>query len=145
MPPLDSIPQALDALRALQAQPPTSRGRWDLAQVLHHLAQSIEYSMTGFPALKPGWFRASVGPLAFQVFGLRGRMSHGLDLPIPGAPALAPGQPLAPAFERLTKALQDFEAFAGPLQPHFAYGALAKPAYTRAHLFHIADHWREFE
>jgi hypothetical protein len=27
--------------------------------------------------------------------------------------------------------------------PHFAYGALGKAEYTRAHLMHLANHWAE--
>ena len=41
------------------------------------------------------------------------------------------------------EALRAFEAHAGPLAPHFAYGALDKPSYARAHLMHLANHWQE--
>ncbi len=139
----DSIASALKTLDALRNAPPHMTGAWDLAQVLHHAAQSVEYSLQGFPQPKPAWFRATVGPLAFAVFSARGSMSHGLAEPIPGAPALALGQPLGPAVDRLVAALRAFESHTGPLAPHFAYGALDKPAYTKAHLMHLADHWRE--
>lgn len=139
----ESIASALKALETLRTAPPRMTGAWDLAQVLHHAAQSVEYSLQGFPQPKPAWFLASVGPLAFAVFAARGRMSHGLAEPIPGAPAIALGQPLGPAVDRLVAALRSFEAHTGPLAPHFAYGALDKPAYTQAHLMHLADHWRE--
>lgn len=33
-------------------------------------------------------------------------------------------------------------AAGGTLAPHFAYGELDKPQYTRAHLMHLADHAR---
>ncbi|HZT56441.1 MAG TPA: DUF1569 domain-containing protein, partial [Burkholderiaceae bacterium] len=56
---------------------------------------------------------------------------------------LITGQPLGPALERAIAALRAFDAHAGALQPHFAYGALDKPAYTRAHLMHLANHWNE--
>jgi hypothetical protein len=141
---LSTIPKALQALQDLSSQPLHSTGAWDLPHVLHHYAQSVEYSLGGFPQMKPRWFRASVGPAALGVFKLRGRMSHGLDAAIPGAPDIAQGLPLAPAIARATTALRAFEAHRGPLQPHFAYGALDKPAYTRAHLMHLADHWRAF-
>ena len=67
---------------------------WNLSQVLQHLAQSIEFSMQGFPALKGAWFRSSIGSAAFAVFNARGVMSHSLDEPIPGAPALDASQAL---------------------------------------------------
>ncbi len=80
---------------------------------------------------------------AFAVFDARGRMRHGLDEPIPGAAPLADGRPLPEAVHRLVAALNAFDAWRGPLAPHFAYGPLDKPAYTRAHLMHLADHWAE--
>ncbi len=142
---VDRFPSLAAALAQLEALPPTARTKqgWDLARVLSHAAQSVEFSMQGFPQLKPALFRATVGKAAFAVFDGRGRMSHGLDEPIPGAPALAEGTPLAEARARLVKALRDFEAFKGTLAPHFAYGALDKPAFARAHLMHLADHWSE--
>ena len=69
-------------------------------------------------------------------------MRHGLTEPIPGAPALAETD-LTLAITRLDRAFADFEAHAGPLMPHFAYGALDKAQYTRAHLMHLANHAEE--
>lgn len=138
-----SLADARRTLAALKDKAPRTTGTWDLAQVLHHAAQSVEYSLTGFPQPKPAWFRATAGSAAFAVFSARGRMSHGLAEPIPGAPAIAAGQPLAAAIDHLVAALQAFDAHSGPLAPHFAYGALDKPAYARAHLMHLANHWDE--
>ena len=138
-----TIDSALQTLAQLKTAAPRMQGAWDLAKVLHHTAQSIEYSMTGFPVLKPAWFQATAGSYAFALFNARGAMSHDLADPIPGAPAIAQGQPLVPAIDRASAALQAFDAHAGTLQPHFAYGALDKPAYTRAHLMHLANHWTE--
>lgn len=121
-----------------------TRSGWALPQVLVHLAQSIEFSMTGFPQPKPALFQATLGSAAFAFFDARGRMSHSLTEPIPGAPALEPPTALDAALARLNKALGDFGRFDGPLQPHFAYGKLSKPQYSRAHLMHLADHWTEF-
>ena len=116
-------------------------GHFTLAQMLEHAAQSVEYSMQGFPAPKSALFQATLGRAAFAVFDARGAMRHGLDEPLPGAPALA--LPLDGAIARLLKSLDDFEAWQRPLAPHFAYGALDKPQYTRAHLMHLANHWTE--
>jgi len=141
--PFDSLASARRVLQALPATARMAEG-WPLPQVLVHLAQSIEYSMAGFPAPRSALFRSTVGPLAFAVFSARGRMSHGLDEPIPGAPAIDPTTPHETALARLVDALTRFEAHTGPLQPHFAYGALDKAAYTQAHLLHLADHWQLF-
>lgn len=139
----DSIPSALRTLAALKASPARSTGAWDLAHVLHHAAQSVEFSMQGFPTLKPAWFRSTVGPLASTVFSARGRMNHNLAEPIPGAPDIAQGQPMPAAVDRAIAALQAFDQYTGALSPHFAYGALDKADYTRAHLMHFANHWQE--
>ncbi|MFT3957359.1 MAG: DUF1569 domain-containing protein [Piscinibacter sp.] len=138
-----SLPAALATLQALKGKPPRATGAWDLPKVLIHAAQSVEYSLAGFPQPKPAWFRATVGPAAFALFSARGRMSHSLSEPIPGAPDIAAGQALDAAVDRLVAALRAFEAHTGALAPHFAYGALDKPAYARAHLMHLANHWQE--
>jgi hypothetical protein len=138
-----SIDTALKTLEQLKTQAPRMTGVWDLPRVLHHTAQSIEFSIGGFPAPKPAWFRATVGSYAFALFNARGQMTHRLSEPIPGAPDIAQSQPLVPAIDRAIAALQAFERHSGALAPHFAYGALDKPAYTRAHLMHLANHWNE--
>jgi hypothetical protein len=120
----------------------TSLTPWPLPHVLEHLAQSIEFSLRGYPQARPAWFQHSAGALAFAVFAQRGRMQHGLTEPIPGAPALS-AIALRDASHRLHAALQAFETHTGPLHPHFAYGALDKAAYARAHLLHVADHARQ--
>jgi hypothetical protein len=118
---------------------------WNLSQVMQHLAQSIEFSMQGFPALKGAWFRSSIGSAAFAVFNARGTMSHSLDEPIPGAPALDASQALKTSVQRLLDAMDAFAQFNGTLRPHFAYGELTKPQYERAHLMHLANHWTQFQ
>jgi len=140
-----TIDEARRAVGTLASQPPRTTGAWSLSQVLNHAAQSVEYSLDGFPQPKPAWFRASVGPLAFKVFDARGAMKHPLDAPIPGAPALDAQAPLEAAVKRLLAAFDRFDSHGGPLQPHFAYGALDKPTYARAHLMHLAEHWTEFQ
>ena len=137
-----SIASALKAIEALATGWRTS-GVWSLAQMLEHAAQSIKYSMQGFPEAKSAAFQLTVGKAAFAVFEARGAMSHSLSEPIPGAPALDAKASLEAAIARATKALRDFEAHSGALKPHFAYGALDKAQYTRAHLMHLANHWTE--
>jgi hypothetical protein len=138
-----SMDAALKTLERLKTQAPRMTGTWDMAHVLHHAAQSVEFSIAGFPEPKPVWFRATLGSYAFSLFNARGQMTHNLAEPIPGAPDIAQGQPLAPAVDHAIAALQAFERHAGALTPHFAYGTLGKADYTRAHLMHLANHWAE--
>lgn len=119
---------------------------WNWSQTLEHCAQSIEFSLQGFPAPKSALFQNTLGAAAFNVFALRGRMSHNLAEPIPGAPALDASTPDASAaLARLRKAVQDFATHAGPLHPHFAYGALSRAQYEQAHAMHLANHLSAFD
>lgn len=139
--------EARNAVAAL-AEPGSrwrSSGAWSLSQTLQHLAQGIEYSLAGYPQAKPAWFVATVGAAAHALFDARGAMTHALDEPIPGAAPLDAALPVDTAALRLLRAMDAFDAHAGALAPHFAYGALDKPAYRRAHQMHLANHWSLFE
>lgn len=118
---------------------------WSWPQTLTHCAQSIEFSLTGFPRPKSALFQSTAGAAAFKVFSWRGRMSHDLAEPIPGAPTLDTSTDTAAALARLQKAITDFQANTGPLRPHFAYGELSKPEYEQAHAMHIANHLSGFD
>ncbi|MGQ0710630.1 MAG: DUF1569 domain-containing protein [Rhodoferax sp.] len=138
-----TLPEAMLWLDRIERTGARSTGLWPLSAVLQHLAQSIEMSMDGFPQPKPPWFQATLGSAAFAVFQWRGRMSHGLAEPIPGAPGLDLAQPLPQAMQRLRAAITRFEAYQGALRPHFAYGTLGKSDYAQAHILHIANHQDE--
>jgi hypothetical protein len=138
-----TLDDARRAVAPLAEHPLRTTGAWSLAQVLNHAAQSVEYSLDGFPEAKPALFQATVGHLAFALFDVRGAMHHALDQPIPGAPVLAVDAPLPAAVQRLLT-FDRFEQHSGALQAHFAYGTLDKAAYARAHLMHLANHWAEF-
>lgn len=113
---------------------------WTPAEVFNHCAQSIDYSLDGYPELKPAWFRHSVGPLAFSVFSARGAMRHNLHEAIPGATPLAEPASTAAALARLQGAFARFAGYQGELHPHFAYGALSHEEYAEAHVLHLYNH-----
>jgi hypothetical protein len=142
-----TVADALRAIEALAAEPTRWRhtGAFTPAQLLVHAAQSVEFSIHGYPEMKSAAFRHTVGAAAFAVFDARGSMSHGLDEPIPGAPALPADAALPAAAERALAAMRSFDKHTGALKPHFAYGELDKAQYTRAHLMHLANHWTELE
>ena len=73
-----SLDGAQQLLAGLVDKPLVSLKGWSPAEVFNHCAQSIEYSISGYPELKPAWFRSSVGPLAFSVFTARIR-GHDID------------------------------------------------------------------
>lgn len=135
-----TLDAALQQLNRFDNKTLVTDGEWDIAQIFNHCAQSVEYSMTGFPRHKADLFKNTVGLLAFSLFSLKGSMHHGLSEPIPGAPVLQPQQPLQNALKRLKKSLNDFNHYQGQLDPHFAYGALSKPEYALAHVMHLNNH-----
>ncbi len=135
----------VERLSSAAVGPLASATAWNWSQTLVHCAQSIEYSLQGFPAPKSALFQNTLGAAAFNLFALRGRMSHNLAEPIPGAPALDAAAQAQAALARLRKAAQDFAAHTGPLLPHFAYGALTKAQYEQAHAMHLANHLSAFD
>lgn len=136
-----NLEDALAELKKIEsAKQITPNGEWSWFQILNHCAQSIEYSLTGYPENKPVIFRATVGKIASNVFSARGYMSHDLNAPIPNAPAIPKNGDEKEAMLRLYKAIEDFKNFNGELKIHFAYGELSKTEYDQAHAMHIANH-----
>ena len=143
-PKVESLTDALQWLDRLdKAKAVRSTTEWKIGAVFEHLAQSIEMSMDGFPQPKSALFQSTAGAAAFAVFRWRGRMTHGLTEPIPGAPALTQAEDWKPGAARLRAAITRFQAHTGALKPHFAYGALSREDFALAHAFHIANHQDE--
>jgi len=140
-----TIASTIQHLDSLKDKKITSSGQWNPAQVFNHLAQSIEYSMTGYPQHKSDLFKNTLGSMAFSVFTTRGQMSHRLSEVIPGAPILKAEEDSLLALKRLKQSLIDFESFSGELKPHFAYGALSKQKYSYAHIMHMNNHFQELQ
>jgi hypothetical protein len=129
----DAVAAMDEAERLAQVAGAETDAVWTLAQTFVHCAQSIEYSMSGFPQMKSELFQHTVGAAAFNV--------HDLAEPIPGAPSLVDETDLEASLTRLRRSVDDFESAGGPLQPHFAYGALSQPDYALAHAMHLANHF----
>jgi hypothetical protein len=114
---------------------------WTEGQVLAHCAQSVEFSLTGFPKPRSVLVRKLFGPMVMKKFLKNGEMSHDVAGEIPGAPSL--GTPTREeGLARFKKAIVDFRAHQGPLQPHFAYGEVTREQYEALHSMHFADHLR---
>ncbi len=141
--PSPALGPLIEHLGELQTRPLASTGAWSVFRIFSHLAQSIDYSIGGYPELRPAWFRATLGPTAFFGFETADAMRHGLDEPIPGAPMVALDGDAATALSALIDTLQKFESYDGPLQPHFAYGVLSKQQYLAAHSMHVRNHLSE--
>ena len=136
----DPIEILTGRIATLRAGKPAPQLGWAIA----HCAQSIECSMTGYPELRSGLFRATIGTLVKRKFLRAGTMSHDVGAPVPGAPPIDPAIALDAACDRATAALRSFTAFDGTLAPHLAYGHCTKPEYAELHLLHFEDHARAF-
>ncbi len=130
-----------EAVRLSRIESLVTDTAFSLPQTLVHCAQSIEFSMLGFPEPKSALFQKTVGSVAFNIFSRRGRMTHDLSEAIPGAHPLNPGITVEQALERLRNAIDTFRQSDVVLKPHFAYGALNKNQYELAHAMHLADHF----
>jgi len=140
-----NIEFALSELNKLIIQKPIATGKWDLSQILTHCAQSVEYSMHGYPKHNSDFFKSTAGKAAFSLFNSKRKMFHALDEAIPGAPDFSDKENITNAFERFKKSLIDFKNFNGVLAPHFAYGQLSKLDYEAAHVMHFNNHLQEIE
>jgi hypothetical protein len=137
-----SIAHTIQFLKGLNSSELQSTGDWSVSEIFIHLAQSIEYSMSGYPSHKSDTFKNTAGTLAFKVFSQRGEMTHSLNEEIPGAPKLNESD-IETAKNRLLESLTTFQEFQNDLQPHFAYGQLSKQEYSWAHVMHIQNHFQE--
>lgn len=143
--PRDQSHLSLDLmLDKLSKSPVETLGSWDASRTFHHLAQSVEFSMSGFPEQKPLIFQRTVGKLAYRVFNAGGAMSHGLDEEIPGEIVTDDGQ-VQDAMTRFKNVLLTFKEYGSEMKPHFAYGELSKDDYAIAHVLHINNHLEEFK
>lgn len=133
----------IDRVRSATAFNPVAT--WSWSKTLLHCAQSIEYSMTGYPEARSALFQHTAGAVAFSYFKSRGRMSHNLLEAIPGAATLDANAASTVAVAALRKAIDTFTQHSGPLHPHFAYGKLSKAEYEQAHAMHIANHMSVFD
>mgnify|MGYP002717062772 CR=1 FL=1 len=147
-----SLDGARMVLKDFEGKTLTSIEGWTPTEVFNHCAQSIEYSLDGYPELKPAWFRHSVGPAAFAVFSARGAMRHPLTEAIPGAAPLAEPASQDAALRRLQAAFERFAAHTGALEPHFAAALVeglgldadgdVRAQLTEALSRHDAAHWQ---
>lgn len=137
----NSLDTAFRRLEFLDLGTIESSGDWGLGRTFSHLAQGVEFSITGYPEELPRLIQMTAGKFAFTLFKFRGRMSHTLDAEIPGE--LIADVTAADGVDRLCRALEEFRDHDGGRRPHYAYGPLAKDQFALAHLLHIEDHLQE--
>ena len=118
---------------------------WSPYKIFVHCAQTIEYSMTGYPVMKSKVLRYTIGKIAIKKFIGQGFMKHDLAAPVPGAPVIEDVGTVKEGVEILINAIKKFEAFNKELSPHLMFGKLSKNDYDQYFSFHIEDHLSELE
>ena len=139
-----TINAAIEQLNALELDQIHFDSSWNAAQIFDHMAQSVEYSMSGYPSHKPEWFKLTLGVAAFSAFSTKGKMTHNLTEAIPGAPSLT-NDNTKQAHQRLIAALSNFSQYKQALKPHFAFGPLSHSEYEQAHVMHIYNHLEQLK
>ncbi len=134
---LESFEEALAQLERIQPVP-------KLGAALAHCAQSIEYSLTGFPTQRGLVVRKLIGPLLLRKYLQKGFLTHDTEAPIPGAPEVSADLSFSDGIERLRAAIAQFRSHSGILAPHFAFGKVSREDYEKLHAMHLADHLRLF-
>ncbi|NJP41135.1 DUF1569 domain-containing protein [Oscillospiraceae bacterium HV4-5-C5C] len=137
---LDNLAEARQLLQTLEGSDLQSATEWRPYQDFIHCAKTIDYAMTGYPALKPAWLRRTVGRLAIHRFLKQGYMNHNLTADVAGSPPITEQGTTAAGLNQLLQAIDRFDAWTGPLQPHLLFGQLSKEQYDRYFAMHIADH-----
>ncbi len=111
-----------------------------LGWALAHCAQSLEFSVTGFPTQKPAWFQQTIGRVVLGRFLKKGAMSHDVEAAIPGAADVPRDTSAADGAQRLRAAIALFRGHSGPLAPHVVYGKVDRVGCESVHSMHIANH-----
>ncbi|WP_058300665.1 DUF1569 domain-containing protein [Gorillibacterium timonense] len=140
-----SLDEVKKELSSLEGYGVIQTKQWPLYEILAHCAQTIEYSMTGYPVLKPKLVRKTIGRVAIRKFLKQGYMKHDLTAHVPGGAKIRRQGTAEEGIELLLKAIDAFQAYKGPLAPHLIFGELSKEEYDLYFAMHIADHFSELE
>lgn len=144
--PLSALVAVVDALESRVRQDGSGsallspRSSYTFSETTQHAAQSIGYSMTGYPRLAPASLRATAGRAVKHLFLRRGAMRHNLSAPIAGAPELDPAMPDLEAIELLRAAVNRLAGFTGTLQPHPTYGRCTTEQVASLQAMHLREH-----
>lgn len=141
---LGSLDEVLKQINLLKEKNVTSTTAWSAYKTFAHCAQTIDYSMSGYPSLKPVWVRATIGKIAIRKFLKQGYMKHDLTADVAGAPQIKEQGTLKEGIEILEQSILQFQKYEGELQPHLLFGNLSKEQYNQYFALHVADHLNGF-
>jgi hypothetical protein len=117
---------------------------WSPYVIFVHCSKTIEYSMVGYPELKPLIIRNTIGKVVIAKFMKQGFMKHDLMADVAGSPVIEDKGSFQEGMDILLTSIEKFIQYQGDLRPHLLFGKLNKESYDQYFAMHIADHLREF-
>lgn len=117
-----------------------STTEWSPYQIFVHCAKTIDYSMNGYPLLKPVIIRNTIGKIAIGKFLRQGYMKHNLLADVPGSPSIENNGSTSEGIKILLDSIARFQANGKELKMHLLFGQLSKKQYDYYFAMHIADH-----
>lgn len=140
---VSSLEEVKKELHKLEDKQKIAGTNWSPYKVFVHCSKTIEYSMTGYPSLKPAFIRATIGKIAIKKFLSQGYMKHDLMADVPGSPEIKEIGTADDGVKALIQTIEKFQAYQGALKPHLIFGNLTKNQYDQYFAIHIADHLSE--
>lgn len=140
---LNNLGEAKTILNELKEKEHLHGTNWNPYKIFAHCAKTIDYSMKGYPKMKPVIIRASIGKIAFSKFMNQGYMQHNLTADVPGSPEIHDNDNATEGIDMLLKAIDTFQHYGEKLKPHLLFGNLQKEEYDKYFAMHIADHLSE--
>lgn len=133
-----SLDDVLVELSALDRAQITTTGKWSFYQILSHLAENIESSISQYPRSMPFVIRRTIGPMALRHLLKTQEMKSGA--PNPTAPKQREEGDEKAAMLRLRTAIASFRAYEGPMAEHPFFGPINKEDFEALHAHHAALH-----
>lgn len=112
-------------------------GQWNLTQVADHLTRVMQNALEG-PQPQATFFLRLVGPLVKTFIFKSRKMRAGFDAATPFLPQ--PEKDDAATISRLKEMARRVEAYDGPWQPHFIFGAMTAAQWKDLQWIHSAHH-----
>jgi hypothetical protein len=141
---LESLSEAKKAIASLNEKTLSAQSEWSAYQIFLHCSKTIEYSMTGYPSLKPAIIRNTIGKVVVKKFLTQGYMKHDLHADVQGSPMMENAGSFDDGLKILIDSIEKFRSYTGELKPHLLFGKLSKEQYDRYFAIHIADHLSVF-
>lgn len=133
-----SLDDVLVELSALDRAQITTTGKWSFYQILSHLAENIESSISQYPRSMPFVIRRTIGPMALRHLLKTQEMKSGA--PNPTAPKQREEGDEKAAMLRLRTAIASFRAYEGSMAEHPFFGPINKEDFEALHAHHAALH-----